>query len=403
MTVQNPSIAFVFSMPLDPIAGGVQKVTWQLGHYLAQKGWDVVFISLAMAGHKIPSFGLLQYPTEDVFADRGVLRHFLDETFCNAKPDVVINQTGLSSEPDRTLWELSKAGFYYKIITCFHSNPALFRVNHRHLVRHLLRNKHWVLFCIDHPIGWKVLMLWHRLKNMRSFRLALFWCDRFMLLSPTFISELRWYVPDLDESKIVIIPNGFHLPDITGMPPKRKRFLFVGRLQQAQKNILILPVIWAKVLHQLPEWELHIVGDGPDRAELDAKIEVQSLERIYFHGQMNPTEHYQASKIFLMFSYFEGFPLTLIEAQMHGVVPIVFRSFSAAEWMLNDGVDAMLVPPFDVDCYAAVLVQLATDEDRWTYMSAEAKINAQRFSEKAVGDIWQKVLSDVMNEPLGSA
>ena len=403
MTVINPSIAFVFQMPLDPIAGGVQRVTWQLGHYLAQNGWDVVFISLAMAGHKTPSVGQLQYPTEDVFADRGVLRRFLDEIFCNSKPDVVINQTGLSFEPDRTLWELSKAGLNYKIITCFHNNPALFRVNHKHLVRHLLRKKSWLFFFIDHPLGWKVLMLWHRLKNMRSFRLALFWSDRFMLLSPTFISELQWYVPDLDESKIVIIPNGFLLPDITGLPPKRKRFLFVGRLQEAQKNILMLTDIWAKVQLLLPEWELHIVGDGPDRAELESKIEKLSLERIYLHGQMNPTEHYRAAKVFLMVSFFEGFPLTLIEAQMQGVVPVAFRSYSAIEWMLNDGVDAMLVPPFDVDRYVAALVQLATDEDKWTCMSAAALSNAQRFSEKAVGDIWLKVLSDVMNEPFVSA
>jgi len=403
MTTQQPTIAFVFSVPLDPIAGGVQRVTWQLGHYLAQKGWNVVFISLAMAGHKTPSAGRLKYPNEDVFADYRVLHRFLDETLRNAKPDVVINQTELRSQPDRTLWELRKAGLFSKLITCFHNNPALFRVNHKHLFRHFLRNKPWVLFVIDHWVGWKVLLVRHRLKNKRSFQSVLSWSDRLMLLSPTFISELRWYVPDLEESKIVIIPNGFHLAEITGLPPKRNHFLFVGRLEQAQKNILILPQIWEKVQHRLPEWDLHIVGDGPDRAELESKIKTLSLERIYLHGQMNPTEHYRAAKVFLMVSFFEGFGNTLIEAQMHGVVPVAFLSYSAVAWMLNDGVDAMLVPPFDVDRYVAALVQLATDEDKWTCMSAAAASNAQRFSEKAVGDIWLKVLSEVMNEHLERA
>lgn len=403
MTRQHPTIALVFQMPLDPIAGGVQRVTWQLGHYLAQKGWNVVFISLAIAGHKTPLVGRLQYPSEDVFVDRRLLRRFFEDIFCNSKPDVVINQTGLYSEPDRTLWELSKAGYFYKIITCFHNNPALFKENHRHLVRYLLRKKRWVLFFIDHSLGWKVLMGWHRMKNYRSFRLALLWCDRFILLSPTFISELRWYVHDLDESKIVIIPNGFHLPDMTGLPAKRKHFLFVGRLEQSQKNIFLLPTIWEKVQHRLPEWELHIVGDGPDRAELEAKIEKLSLKRIYVHGQMNPTEHYRVAKVFLMVSFFEGFGNTLIEAQMQGVVPVAFRSYSAIEWMLNDGVDAVLVPPFDVDRYADKLVQLAIDEVRWPFMSAAAVTNAKRFSENIVGDIWCKILSDVLNDSLISA
>ena len=403
MTLQQPTIAFVFQMPFDPLEGGVQRVTWQLGHYFAQKGWDVIFISLAMSGHKIPLAGKLHYPSEDIYADHGALRRFLEVILRNSKPDVVINQTTMLSEPDRTLWQFRQAGLFFKLITCFHNNPALFRENHRQLVRLLLRNKRWILFFIDYPVGWMVLLRWHRLKNMIVFHRMFTSCDRFVLLSPTFISELRWFVPSLDESKIIVIPNGFQMPDIGVLPPKRKHFLFVGRLAQAQKNIFMLPNVWEKVQHSLPEWELHIVGDGPDRAELESKIEQLSLERIYMHGNMDPTEQYRASKIFLMLSFFEGFGNTLIEAQMHGVVPVAFRSYSAIDWMLNDGVDAVLVPPFDEDCYADALVQLATDEDRWTSMSAGALSNAQRFSEKTVGDIWRKVLSDVLNEPLVSA
>ena len=400
MTLQQPTIAFVFQMPFDPLEGGVQRVTWQLGHYFAQKGWNVVFVSLALVGHKIPSAGLLQYPTGDVTKDRKVLKLFLEEILLNSKPDVVINQTGMLSEPDRTLWQLRQAGLFFKLITCFHNCPSLFRVNHRHLVRHLLRNKRSILLFIDHPVGWMVVLLWHRLKNMRVFHRMLSSCDRFVLLSPTFIPELRWFVPGLDESKVIIIPNGFQMPAIRVLTSKRNHFLFVGRLAQDQKNIFMLPIIWQKVQDRLPEWELHIVGDGPDRAELESKMEKLSLNRIFLHGKMNPTRHYSEAKIFLMLSFFEGFPLTLIEAQMHGVVPVAFRSYSVIEWILNDGVDSVMVPPFDEDCYADVLVRLATDEDRWTIMSAAAVSNAKRFSENVVGDVWCKVLSDVLNEPL---
>ena len=403
MTLQHPTIAFVFQMPFDPLEGGVQRVTWQLGHYLAQKGWDVIFISLAMSGHKVPLAGKLHYPSEDIYLDHGVLRGFLEKILRNSKPDLVINQTWMLSEPDSMLWQFRQAGLFSKLITCFHNNPALFRVNHRQLVRHLLRNKRWILLFIDHTVGWKVVLLWHRLKNQRVFQRMLSSCDRFVLLSPTFIPELRWFVPGLDESKIIIIPNGFQMPDIYVLPPKRNQFLFVGRLEHEQKNIFLLPEIWQKVQLRLPEWELHILGDGIDRAELESKIEKLSLNRIFLHGKMDPTEHYRGSKIFLMLSFFEGFGNTLIEAQMNGVVPVAFRSYSAIEWMLNDGVDALLIPPFDVDRYADALVQLATDENRWTFMSAAAVSNAQRFSEKAVGDIWLKALSEVMNEPLVSS
>ena len=372
---------------------------------MATAVWEARLKTRALSSWEKSSFcpSCLHFPSEDINGDSRLLKRFLASTFRNHPPDVVINNTDLLSVSDNVLFELRQTGFSYRIVSCFRNNPFLFKDNHRSLVRHLLRNKRWVLFFIDHPLGWMALLLWHRLKNRYMFSKVLSLCDRYLLLSPTFISELRWFVPDLDESKIIIIPNAFQMPDIRFLKPKCKRFLFVGRLQQAQKNILILPNIWKKVQHRLPEWELHIVGDGPDRSELESKIGQLSLERVQLHGQMNSTEHYSVAKIFLMLSFFEGFGNTLIEAQMHGVVPVAFRSYSAVEWMLNDGIDAMLVPPFDVDRYADALVQLATDEDKWTCMSAAALSNAQRFSEKAVGDIWLKVLSEVMHEPLESA
>ena len=396
MTLKKLTIAFVLRQSLDPMAGGVQRVTLNLGQNFTSLGWNVIFISLAIDGHNPPEGTLLYHPTEDVNNNYILLKSFLDPILIDHNPDVVINQTGLPSETDRVLMELRKAGLFFKIISCFHCNPSIFLDNHRNFVRHLLRNRKYILLVIDHKLGWKLLLMFHRAKNKPLFRKAVSNCDRYLLLSPTFISELRWYIPELDETKIVIIPNGFNIPDIAGLPPKKKKLLFVGRLEQTQKNIFLLPEIWKKVQHRLFEWELHIVGDGPDRAELESIIERFSLERVQLHGQINPTEHYREAKIFLMLSFYEGFPLTLIEAQMYGVVPIVFRSFSAVDWILNDRVDALLEPSFDVDRYADELVSLAMHEDRLHSMSLAAISNAQRFSEEVVNNNWCKVLSDVM-------
>ncbi len=403
MIERQPTVALVLPQALDSTAGGVQRSTWQLGHYLARRHWEVVFISLTAKGHEMPRVGTLRYPPVDVFGDRSGLRRFLEETLREGQPSVVVNQIGVTPEPMRTLWDLREVVGHYAIVSCFRNNPAFFRDNYRHIVRHALRKMPWAFSLIDRMIGWNLILALHRWKNRRLFRKALARCDRFMMLSPSFISELRWYLPDLDERKLIAIPNGFQIPAATGQGSKRNHLLFVGRLENAQKNVFMIPRLWKVLQTRLPNWELHVVGDGEDRGELERLAEDSSLERIVFHGRRPPAAHYRDAKIFLMLSAYEGFGNTLIEAQMHGVVPVAFRSYSAIDWMLNDGRDAVLVPAFDLGRFVDEVERLATDKERRREMSAAARVNAGRFSEEMVGEQWHAVLTQLAQARIPSA
>jgi glycosyltransferase involved in cell wall biosynthesis len=393
---RKPTVALVLQQALDSTAGGVQRSTWQLGHYLARRQWEVVFISLTAKGHETPRVGTLRHPKEDVYGDRTRLSWFLEQTLRENTPSVVVNQIGLTPEPMRTLWQLRDVISHYAVISCFRNNPAFFKDNHRHIVRHGLRELPWVFSLIDHEIGWNLILAIHRWKNNGSFRKALACCDRFMLLSPSFKSELRWYLPHVDEDKLIAIPNGFQIPAAPRDGTKRNHLLFVGRLENAQKNVFMLPRLWKILQNRLPNWELHVVGDGEDRGELERLTEDSGLERIFFHGKRSPASFYLDAKIFLMLSAYEGFGNTLIESQMHGMVPVAFQSYSAIESMLNDGKDAVLVPAFDLGRFAEEVAALATDEDRWKVMSAAARVNAERFSEDVVGQQWHEVLSQLV-------
>lgn len=401
MTTKKLSIAIILPQALDKTSGGVQRSTWQIGHYLGLQGWHVVFISLAAKGHIRPLIGDLYHPTVDEASSSDGTKLFIEQTLHKVKPDIVVNQVGLTAEPAETLWKLREYICNYSVVSCFRNNPAFFRENYRHIVRNSLRKVPWIFQLIDHALGWQVILAFHRWKNRAVFLNALAHCNYFMVLSPTFISELRWYVPNLDEQKVFAIPNGFPITGGSEQQSKKNRLLFVGRIENGQKNVFMLPRLWKILQSCLTGWELHVVGEGNDLEELKSLSKEMGLERLQFHGRQAPAEHYRDAKVFLMLSTYEGFGNTLIEAQMHGVVPVAFRSYSAIEWMLNDGVDAFLIEPFNIEEFAAQVERLAVDKEKWNVMSNAARSNAQRFSEEIVGRQWNELLHSIARQKIG--
>jgi glycosyltransferase involved in cell wall biosynthesis len=378
---------------LNPTAGGVQRSTWQLGHGLAERGVNVCYAAISTDGHTEPHHGTLRHPrtrTECQGAERQV---WLRNTIRDFEPDVVINQFGFSSELSKTIWN-ERRETPYGVISCYHNNPRWFAENLEYSVRQRLRAHPLLATAAASPLALPFSYLYHRVKTGWLFREAVHRCDRFMLLSPTFVNELQWYVPSLDSSKVFIAPNAFETPQEVGLE-RPKRLLFVARLEHAQKQVLLLPALWQQLHARLSDWELVIVGEGEDGNQLRQMMTDAGLPRWRMVGRQIPDDYYNSSRIFLMLSRYEGFGNTLVEAQLRGCVPILFNSYSAAEWMMNDGVDSILVKPFDLAEYAEQVVQLAEDEPRRRRMAEAALQNAERFTSEAIMPLWMDAIEMV--------
>lgn len=79
------------------------------------------------------------------------------------------------------------------------------------------------------------------------------------------------------------------------------------------------------------------MGDGDDKdlyLELSRRL---GLKNISFEGRRNPLDYYRKSAVFLMTSLFEGFGVTLTEAQQMGVVPMAMDSFDAVHDIIVHG------------------------------------------------------------------
>jgi len=158
-------------------------------------------------------------------------------------------------------------------------------------------------------------------------------------LTETEAGQIRARVP---EAAIVVAPNGLNLSDYpkpeNGASPietplmphfvkTKKRMLFLGRVHP-KKGLDLLVKAWSRLEKWREDWELVIAG--PDeinhRSEIEKLAASLGIEReIIFTGTVSgsaKTALLYSSDIFVLSSYSEGLPITLLEA-MACEVPIV--------------------------------------------------------------------------------
>lgn len=88
---------------------------------------------------------------------------------------------------------------------------------------------------------------------------------------------------------------------------KAKNIIFVGRLQNSIKRIDLLLQVWRRVQGLLPDWALHILGEGRDGEVLRRMAHSLGLENVHFVGHVNPQGHLEKASILCMTSLSEGF------------------------------------------------------------------------------------------------
>ena len=129
-----------------------------------------------------------------------------------------------------------------------------------------------------------------------------------------------------------------------GFPETAKVVLGAGRLQ-AQKNFPGFLETAAALSRLLPEVRFVIAGEGPDRASLENLARQLGIaDRVEFLGFVTRMrELYLASDVLFFPSFFEGTPMTVLEAMASGL-PIVASEIDGTAEVLTDGVDALLAP-----------------------------------------------------------
>jgi glycosyltransferase involved in cell wall biosynthesis len=166
------------------------------------------------------------------------------------------------------------------------------------------------------------------------------------------------------------LPNGVDVarfrpaPAAGAVPTDRARPFTIGTVGglRGEKDHGVL--LAALALMRRPA-RLLLVGDGPERAGLEARArDLGIAERVQFAGSCaDPAPHYHAMDLFALSSRTEQMPISLLEAMASGLA-VASTDVGDVRVMLPAACRGALVPPGDPAALARALDDLAADPQR---------------------------------------
>jgi glycosyltransferase involved in cell wall biosynthesis len=146
---------------------------------------------------------------------------------------------------------------------------------------------------------------------------------------------------------------------------RRRVALVVSRLVPI-KNVALAVEAMALAAAQQADLLLAIVGDGPLRSALDARVAALGLsDRVIFAGRV-PHEQlpawYRSADLFVLSSEFDNSPNVALEAMACGL-PVVATDVGGLREYVQVDVNGLLVPPGDARELARAMVRYAADPD----------------------------------------
>ena len=145
-----------------------------------------------------------------------------------------------------------------------------------------------------------------------------------------------------ESDKLVVIPNGIDVATwrdaqplaltTLEVPPARRVMIYVGRLDK-QKGLQPFIRVLPAVFNEFAEYDLLVVGDGPQRAELIRLAgELGIASRVHFAGWRGDVRNLLAAADLLVLpSRWEGMPNAVLEAMAAGKPVVAARAHGVAE------------------------------------------------------------------------
>ncbi|MET1754994.1 glycosyltransferase [Novosphingobium sp. RD2P27] len=208
--------------------------------------------------------------------------------------------------------------------------------------------------------------------------------------------------------RVVVIPNGIKLaaykkkpaPDALSRIVKRPGEFWVGTLAglRAVKNLPRL----VRAFAGLPEeWQLVILGEGPERDAIKAQALASGIaHRVHLPGfAPDPAKALGLFDIFALSSESEQFPISVIEAMAAGL-PVASSDVGDVADMVAAENREFICAPRDDDALARVLSRLAADAPaRAAIGGANRAHAAKHFDEGRMIEAYRQVYARALGKP----
>lgn len=204
------------------------------------------------------------------------------------------------------------------------------------------------------------------------------------------------------QKKCVILKNSlnpdFVRPRFEGA--RQQDIVAVGRMDD-NKNQRMAIRAFGRLAERFPQARLILYGDGPLKEELE-KETAQSPQagRIFFPGRVTDVpERIEKAYAFVLTSFTEGMPNTLIEAMSLGLACVSTDCpCGGPRDLIRDGENGFLVPTDDDEALAQRLEELLSDPERADRIGREAAKLQQEYAPAKVNAEWERYFAGIAGE-----
>lgn len=388
----NSSKNLIFVHTVYPF-GGTEKITSIIGKELAERGYNIYILSLhfdedLMSEKDLETFKCIQLPSKKKSSDinRDFIREFIQDKDIAAifLPDIFFRKMNTIVEGTRT-----------KLVCALHAVPFWEIVSKELSAKRRSKesvSKFLIYWLLRFP-KYKILKTHHR-QVINRYKQVHTFSDCYVVLCQEYKEYLEKQLGlNQDSTKITVIPNpslyGEFIPE-----QKQTKILYCGRLSFEDKRVDKLLQIWNKIYDRYPDWELQIVGDGPDRKELERYVKQNNIKRATFYGFcQDPAEFYKKASIVCFTSQYEGWGLALAEGAANGTVPIAYDCSAGLHYVISEnGKNGFLIENNNQDEYIRKLELLMSNAEVLRSMQQYAFANARQSSASIIAEQWIEML-----------
>jgi glycosyltransferase involved in cell wall biosynthesis len=205
--------------------------------------------------------------------------------------------------------------------------------------------------------------------------------------------------------RVRVIPNGVPTPGPAIDSPLADQIRTgdrmvvgtVGRLS-SEKGASVLIEAAARICPDFPRVRFVVVGNGPLRSDLEARVcKLGMTRQFFFMGERKDVAQiYRSFDIYVLPSLQEGMPMALLEAMAAGL-PVVATKVGGVPDLVRDPSLATLVEPGDPSALAAGIRDLLTDPSRRERMGLNARRRVEEdFSTAAMAQRYVELYQEAL-------
>lgn len=179
-----------------------------------------------------------------------------------------------------------------------------------------------------------------------------------------------------------------------------KIFCYVGRIVQ-DKGINELVEAFSKLVKEFSNIKLFLIGDYEDKIDPILPITRQCIEQIReieFCGYQNDVRPWLlASDYFVLPSYREGFPNSVLEAGAMGL-PCIVTNINGSNEIIENGINGEIVEPKDAEQLYRKMREWLLNPEKVEEMAKNARgIVESKFEQQCLWDNIQKTYKELLS------